>query len=41
MGLLHRVMASQVCTGLAKGGGGGGGGRGISVDDSGVSCVSE
>ena len=42
MGLLHRVMASQVCTGIAKGGGRGGeGGRGISVDDSGVSCVSE
>ena len=39
MGLLHRVMASQVCTGLAKGGGTGGGG--ISLDDSGVSCVSE
>ena len=36
MGLLHRVMASKVCTGLAKGGGGG-----ISLDDSGVSCVSE
>ena len=40
MGLLHRVMASQVCTGLAKGGGGGGW-QGISLDDSGVSCVSE
>ena len=27
MGLLHRVMTSQVCTGLAKGGGEGAAGR--------------
>ena len=30
-----------ISKGRGRGGGGGGGGRGISVDDSGVSCVSE